>query len=181
MVGKSSNNKKIVLILVVLALLVVALVVGVIVANVMHREDNSEEYRRYYEKVEMNNVGMDDCNAIQSAYESGVINLEMADDLYENLYDKNENDDYKIYLTLCYAYYVYEKGGDPMIAINRVEKVWPLIEDNEDKISYYGEIVEFYSAAGDTERADYYQQLQEELLPVVYGEEIMEDDGGNDE
>ena len=181
MVGKSSNNKKIVLILVVLALLVVALVVGVIVANVMHREDNSEEYRRYYEKVEMNNVGMDDCNAIQSAYESGVINLEMADDLYENLYDKNENDDYKIYLTLCYAYYMYEKGGDPIIAADRVEKVWPLIEDNEDKISYYGEMIEFYSAIDDTEKVDYYQQLQEELLPVVYGEEIMEDDGGDDE
>lgn len=181
MVGKSNNNKKIILILVVLVLLVVALVVGVILLNKSKDNGNSEEYGRYYNKIQMNNSAIDDCNEIESAYDSGIIDLDMADDLYENLYDKNESDDYKIYLALCYTYYTYEKGGDPMIAADRLGKVLPLIKDDEDKISYYGEMVDFYSAVDDTEKVSYYQQLQEEMLSVVYGEEIMEDDGGDNE
>lgn len=180
--GRNVNRKTIFLILIVLALVIVALVIGIVVANNTLNKENKEAYEKYVEKVEMNNLGIADCEEIQNAYDSGMINVNGANGLYEDYYTSSENDDYKIYLTICYANYIFDKDSNLDRAVGLVEGIESLIKENEDKNSYYNALIYYYGAVGDNEKVDYYQQLQDELNSVMYDKEgSAEDNVGEDE
>lgn len=171
--GRNVNRKTIFLILIVLALVIVALVIGIVVAN---NTLNKEAYEKYVEKVEMNNLGIADCEEIQNAYDSGMINVNGANGLYEDYYTSSENDDYKIYLTICYANYIFDKDGNLDRAVGLVEGIESLIKENEDKNSYYNALIYYYGAVGDNEKVDYYQQLKDELNSKMYEKEGSAED-----
>lgn len=180
--GRSVNRKTILLILIVLVLVIIALVVGIVIANNVQKKEDGEEYKKYLEKVEMNNSGIADCEEIQNAYDSGVINADSANSLYDDYYTNSENDDYKIYLTICYANYIFDKDGNLDRAVELVEGIESLIKEDEDKNSYYNALIYYYGAVDDNEKADYYQQLQDELNSAMYSEEgSAEDNEGENE
>lgn len=168
-----SNNKKIIAIIIALFVIIVGLIIGVVIVNNSRKKIDEEEYAEYLEKVEMDNLGIEDCEQIQNAYDGGAIKRAASDTLYENLYNNNENDDYRIYLTICYADYIYDKEADLDGAVELVEKIKPLIKTIDDEASYYNAMAYYYYWSGDEEKSEYYQQLSDDLMSAY--EEVIEE------
>lgn len=169
MVGKSNNNKKIILILVVLVLLVVALVVGVIVANVMQRNDDIDFYE-LTEREKMINLANEDCNSIQDIYDSGAITMTRADAMYEKKME-GYDDNYKIYLTICYVDNMRYYRDDFDETINLLKQVEPLLTEDYDFIEYYDRLVVYYVEKDDQNMVDYYASKRDSYMTVFNMEE----------
>ena len=160
--GKNSEgveNKKLIIILSVLVGIIAVLVVAILAVHNMTSPKNPPTPEQWDEQYEMESTAFADCEDINNAFSGGAMSEEEAEQTYKDLYNKYENNFYKVRLTLCYTDYMYNKDHNLEKAVARLDKIEPLIEDEND-------IIEKISASlgvlRDSMNQDNYQHMKKE-------------------
>lgn len=166
------KNQRLFFALVLLLAVILALAISIILVNVYNGnfenkrvklEDVLEEYEEGYlfdptiAKVFSEKI-MDKLDSDTSySYEDAVFD-------YERAYDKAGNG-LKIYITMMYADFVYNRSGDADRAVEILGQVEDLITDDITRNIYYNALVKYYKILGENEKVKYYEQLLSEEAP----------------
>lgn len=176
MVGKKvPSNNKIVALIVFLVLAILVLLIGIVIVNNLNNKKNREESES--QRLEMVNSANDDCNAIIDLYDGGAVDMEWTDKVYEEKMAQQDDNSYKVYLTICYADEVHSRGVSLAKTVEMLKKVEPLLVYDVDYIEYYNRFVVYYVEEEDWDMARYYASLRNEYIP----EFKIEDENGEDE
>ncbi len=178
--GKNSEgaeNKKLIIILSVLVGIIAVLVVAILVVHNMTSPKNPPTPEQWDEQYEMESTAFADCEDINNAFSGGAMSEDEAEQTYKDLYNKYENNFYKVRLTLCYTDYMYNKDHNLEKAVARLDKIEPLIEDENDFIDYYDRLIVYYVEADDWDKVRHYASLRDALFPedeqIVYDDEEL--------
>ena len=179
--GDNTSNKKLIILLSVLAGIIAVLVITILVVHNMLRTTKQLTTEQWEEGYEMESTAMDDCEDISSAFSSGMITKEEAEQYYKEMYDGSDSSFYKVRLTLCYTDNMYNKNKDLNEAVTRLSVIEPLIENTDDYIDYYDRLIVYYVEADDWDKVYHYAELRDALLPLseIAGDELMEEDEAN--
>ena len=166
------KNRRLFFALMFLLAVILALTISIILVNIyngdfeskrVRLEDVLEEYEEGYlfdptiAKVFSEKI-MDKLDSDTSySYEDAVFD-------YERAYDKAGNG-LKIYITMAYADFVYDRSGDVDRVVEILKQVEDLVTDDITRNIYYNALVKYYKILGENKKVEYYEQLLSEETP----------------
>ncbi len=78
---------------------------------------------------------------------------------------ESSSGEFKLYLAIEYAYYVYDNYKDIKQALEILDSVSSLVNENNE-LYYYGVLYDMYNSFGDTANAERYKKLVDEKSKV---------------
>ena len=168
------GRKGLVVILLVAAVLAVGLVVAIVVLNLrpagMSDEIPVEDIDlSEFQDIEGSEVSANDaltkCYEIRRSFTDGGYDLEEVKQEYEANMATNDAA-YNLYITMCYADFVYDYDGGLDAALNVADLAKPLPKAVDVQAHYYVSLRDIYEKAGNEAGVRYCEQMLEQLMPT---------------